>query len=65
MKPVENLQNVAGLSPVTSNRERRRKPNLKKGKREQQTAPQESDEQYISGGSDEHNPDGHSIDYCA
>jgi hypothetical protein len=56
VKPVENLQNVGSLSPVTSNRERRRKGNLKKGKHEQQASPQESDE---------HNPDEHSIDYCA
>lgn len=67
IKPVESLQNIAGLTPVKHREQRKRRQGLheeKKGESEQE--PDNSvDEQDVSAELIENEEDGHSIDYRA
>jgi hypothetical protein len=65
IKPVEALQNIAGLTPARRREERRRRQNMQKRKGSQQP----NDEQDLGSEPVEdqshENSDSTSIDYCA
>lgn len=62
IKPVENLRNVAALTPTGQHRERKRRQNLpRQGPLSQEGQADETPEQQTPG----HNDDSHTIDYCA
>ena len=67
IKPVESLQNIAGLTPVKRRSERKRRQNLHDG--EKQESEQELnelvDEQQFSNEPTENEGEQHTIDYCA
>ncbi|MHC4572523.1 MAG: hypothetical protein ACYS76_00075 [Planctomycetota bacterium] len=67
VKPVEGLQNIAGLTPAKRREERRRRRNLKKeGKQEsEQDTNGTLEEPSVGGELSEDEGGGHSIDYCA
>ncbi len=62
IKPVENLQNVAGLTPTGQRQERKRRSNAPRpSPRSDARSPDEAAEQEAS----EHDKDSHRIDYRA
>ena len=70
IKPVESLQNIAGLTPTRRREERKRRQNLhEESKEESEPAEGELnesvDEQDFSDELTEDGNDQHSIDYCA
>jgi len=70
IKPVENLQNIAGLNPVKDREQRKRRQNLHTAhKDKRKSAEGEMNESVASENrnsepADDKN-DAHSIDYCA
>ena len=66
IKPVENLQNVAGLKPVQQNQERKRRQDLRQGQhRAEDDELDESMEEIEEARPGRRDDDPHSIDYCA
>jgi hypothetical protein len=62
IKPVENLQNVTGLTPTGQRQERKRRPNPpRRGQGPDGTPPDEAAEKEAS----DRDRDSHTIDYCA
>jgi hypothetical protein len=62
IQPVENLQNVAGLTPTGQQQERKRRQNpLRRGREPQETPPDKAKDEQTPG----HDSDSHRIDYCA
>ncbi|MHC4666487.1 MAG: hypothetical protein ACYS9T_11135 [Planctomycetota bacterium] len=67
IKPVEGLQNIAGLTPARRREERRRRRELRKGKEQdsEQRANESSGESSVDIESAADDSEQHSIDYCA
>ncbi len=66
IQPVENLQSVAGLTPVQQNQERKRKQDLPQGQRkDEEDELDESTEEIDETPASILDDDPHSIDYCA
>ncbi|HUW17787.1 MAG TPA: hypothetical protein VMW16_00625 [Sedimentisphaerales bacterium] len=67
IKPVESLQNVAGLTPAGRREERRRRRDLQKKKKQEfeQDASESGTQPGLSNELAEEESDRHSIDYCA
>ena len=62
IKPVENLHNVAGLTPAGQHQERKRRQNPpRQGQTPQEDQADETQNQQTPG----HDEDSHTIDYCA
>jgi hypothetical protein len=62
IKPVENLPNVAGLTPTGQKKEQKRRQNPpRQGQEPQETPPDAAEEEQTPGG----DRDSHTIDYCA
>ena len=62
IKPVEGLQNVGSLTPVTQRKQRKRRQNRQD---QAEHPPEEPIDEQTGGESVESEPDEHSIDYCA
>jgi hypothetical protein len=62
IKPVENLQNVAGLTPTGQRQERKRRQNPPRRGQERQGMPPDKAQEEQAPGRDS---DSHTIDYCA
>ena len=66
IKPVENLQNVGGLTPVQQQKERKRRRNPQQQNPEEYAEDlTESVEENLDQEAAQNQSDGHSIDYCA
>jgi len=67
IKPVEGMQNIAGLTPARrrEERKRRREPHRKKGQASEQEPNESPDEDSLGNELDEDESNQHSIDYCA
>ena len=62
IKPVENLQNVAGLTPTGQQQERKRRQNpTRRGQEPREMPPDKAKEEQTPG----QDRDSHTIDYCA
>ena len=67
IKPVESLQNIAGLTPVKRRSERKHRKSLHDGEKQEseQELNESVEEQRFSNKPDENEGDRHTIDYCA
>ena len=66
IKPVENLQNIGGVTPAKRREERKRRQNLKEqNEQEPEQQLNESVEEDLSNETNESQGEQHSIDYCA
>ena len=67
IKPVESLQNIAGLNPVERRKERKRRQQLNHGNEEEGETKQgqDSSSKEQTGNKIDINSDGIGIDYCA
>jgi len=66
IKPVESLQNIAGLKPTKRREERKRRQNLQQqSNQEPEQEPDESVDQDTTNKSAENENDQNTIDYCA
>jgi hypothetical protein len=62
IRPVENLQNISGLTPTGQPQERKRRQTPPRpGRQPQETPPDKVAEEQTSG----RDSDSHTIDYCA
>lgn len=69
IKPVENLQNVGGLTPAKRREERKKRQNLHEKNNRQRPIPEnepdESADEDIDSEMADNEREQHSIDYCA
>ena len=66
INPVESLQNVAGLTPVQQNKERKRRQDLQKDQhKDTEDELDEPTEEIEATHTGKYDDDPHSIDYCA
>lgn len=65
IQPVENLQNIAGLTPVQQNKERKRRQDLQKGRHKSKDDELDKQTEEIEETHSGRPDDPHSIDYCA
>jgi hypothetical protein len=66
IKPVESLQTIQGLSPMTRHQERKRRQKSSDEQREEtEEKTEEKQEETTEPQAHRNNDDPHSIDYCA
>lgn len=69
IRPVESLQNIAGLTPVKERKERKQQEEQKQKKRQEQQdqeqTPKDTSEMKPDNATREQQKDTDSIDYCA